>query len=152
MSSSGDMSPARLFPRPWWRECVLLLLLAAAAAFASYWFRSERPPWTKPGVAEVELGEVGRWKGGVLWVDAREGSAYEARHVPGAVLLNESHWAQLLPGFLERWQPGVRVVVYCDSQACDASQAVALRLKRELALSEINVLKGGWSAWRQAQH
>jgi len=98
-------------------------------------------------VVEVDLAEVLRWTPPILWVDARTAKSYETRHVPGAVLLNEDEWELHLPGFLAVWQPTGRIIVYCDSQACDASQAVALRLQRELKLTNVYVLKGGWAAW-----
>ena len=72
------------------------------------------------------------------------------RHVPGAVLLNETAWTRLMPGFLESWQPGQRVVVYCNSERCGSSEEVARRLQRELNLPDVFVLKGGWAAWLEA--
>jgi rhodanese-related sulfurtransferase len=98
----------------------------------------------------VELEMVTRWRTPVLWVDARPASAYGKRHVPDAISLNESEWERLLPGFLEAWRPDVKVVVYCDSQACNSSEEVARRLRRELNLDEVFVLKGGWSSWLEA--
>ena len=144
MSAVTASSPRRI-----WRDCILLLLLAAIPALLSGWFHPKRPVllWTKPGVAEVELSEVMRWSTRLIWVDARGEKDFQERHVPGAVLLNESDWEILLPGFIGVWQPSSKVIVYCDSQACDASQAVALRLQRELKLSEIYVLQGGWATW-----
>lgn len=132
-------------------ECALLLSLALIPALMSLGFHPRRPTlsWTKPGVSEVNLSEVRQWAGHVLWVDARVAEAYQKQHIPGAILLNESSWENLLPGFLAIWQPDTKVIVYCDSQACDASQGVALRIQRELNLPEIYVLKGGWSSWLQ---
>ena len=113
------------------------------------WLHPKHPvwQWQQPGVAEVDLSEVTRSTTPILWVDARTTEAYQSKHIPGAVLLNEGEWEQQLPKFLEVWQPNSRIVVYCDSVACDASQAVAQRLQRELKLTDIQVLKGGWAAW-----
>lgn len=143
-----DSSPASPL-RQILRDSVLLLLLAAIPALFCGWLHPKRPAWnwSQPTVSEVELSEAMRWPAPVLWIDARTAAAYQAKHLPGAILLNESEWEQQLPGFLEAWKPGARIVVYCDSESCDASQAVALRLQRELKLTEIFVLKGGWAAW-----
>ena len=143
--TATQASPSRQLTR----DCILLLLLAALPALLAGWFHPKRPAWEwhKPGVAEIDVNEVTRWLPPVLWVDARTVEAYQSRHVPGAVLLNENEWEQQLPGFLEAWQPNSKIVVYCDSQACDASQAVALRLQRELKLGDVHVLKGGWAEW-----
>ena len=136
------------------RECALLLALAAAAALLAGWLHPKRPTWnwSKPSVAEVELSDVLRWPPPVLWVDARPAESYEKQHVPGALPLNDGDWERLLPGVIGVWQPNAKIVVYCDSQACDASQAVAVRLQRELNLRDVHVLKGGWASWLDTHH
>ena len=144
------MTPAPASPsRPVRRECVLLLLLAVVPALLAGWLHPKRPAWnwSKPGVTEATLSEVTRWPPPVLWVDARSLASYQIQHVPGALLLNEDDWDHLLPGLIEVWRPNLKVIVYCDSEMCDASQSVALRLQRELGRADIHVLKGGWAAW-----
>lgn len=133
------------------RDTALLLLLAAVPALLTAWLHPRRPEWSwsKPDIEQVTPATVDRWAS-VLWVDARESKAYEQAHVPGAVSLNETEWERLLPGFLTAWQPGRRVVVYCNTGRCDASREVALRLRRELGTANVFVLKGGWTAWQQA--
>lgn len=130
----------------------MLVILALLPAVLSGWLHPRRPIWTSqpPEIARVELATVEHWQGPVLWVDARTASAYARSHVPGAVPLSESDWDNQLPGFLERWRPGVRIVVYCNAQACSSSEEVARRLKRELNLDDVFVLRGGWAAWEQA--
>ena len=144
------MTPAHASPaRRIFRDALWLILLAAVPALLAGWLHPKRPvwSWTKPAVTEVTLSDAKRWPAPVLWVDARTEEAYQRQHVPGAILLNEGDWEKQLPGFLAAWQPGAQIIVYCDSQACDASQAVALRLQRELKLNEIHVLQGGWATW-----
>lgn len=135
------------------RECAWLLLLAAIPTALGFWLHPKRPPlsWSAPSTAEVLLSEIGRWASPPLWVDARQRTDYEKQHIPGAILLNEDAWNELVPGFLASWRPGMKVVVYCDSAKCDASKDVARRLERELNLPEIFVLKGGWSSWLQSK-
>jgi rhodanese-related sulfurtransferase len=133
------------------RDCVLLLIVAAVPALLSFWLHPKRPAWSKPAIAQVDLAEITRWPPPVLWVDAREASAYAKEHIPGAVLLNETEWNRLIPGFLEAWQPDAKVVIYCDTHACNASEEVALRLRRELNLANVSIMKGGWASW-QSRH
>ena len=87
-------------------------------------------------------------KAEVLWVDARGVDAYETGHIPGAVLLNEDDWDNLVVGLLDRWNPELTVVVYCSSSSCNASQSVALRLTNDFQFDNIYVLKDGWNAWQ----
>ena len=133
------------------RDCVVLLLAAVVPAVLTGWLHPKRPAWsaTKPAVDEVALASAARWAD-VLWVDARSEKEYRQQHVPGAVPLNETEWERLLPGFLEAWRPGRRVVIYCNSARCNASHEVAVRLQREMNLADVRVLQGGWSAWQEA--
>ena len=96
---------------------------------------------------EVRLGTVQMWGDKVLWVDARTQQQYDEAHIPGAVLLNEDDWDNLVPEFLNAWEPEKAIVVYCDSATCDASHSVRKRLVEELQISGVYVLKGGWTAW-----
>ncbi|MDI1248807.1 MAG: rhodanese-like domain-containing protein [Lacunisphaera sp.] len=139
--------------RPLMRECALVLLLAAIPAMLTVWLHPKRAAlgWSRLDLGQVELSEVKGWQSPVLWVDAREDSTYTREHIPDAVLLNETEWNRLIPGFLEVWRPDVRVVVYCGEQTCNASEEVARRLRRELNLTDVYVLKGGWDSW-QSQH
>ena len=111
-----------------------------------------RPAWSPDqlGEGEVNFAVVRGWSDPVMWVDARPRKDYEVEHIPSAMLLNEDEWSGLLPDFLERWEPGMRVVVYCSSRQCDASKSVAQRLRTEAAVDTVYVLKGGWEAWIKA--
>lgn len=135
------------------RQTGALLVAALIPALLAAAFHPRRPAWS-PARAEapsVTLRQAAGWRGRVLFVDARGEPAFAQRHIPGALPLREAQWEALLPVFLKAWQPGARVVVYCDREGCDASQAVAIRLRRELGLDQVFVLKGGWDAWLEAQ-
>jgi len=43
------------------------------------------------------------------------------------------------------------VMVYCNSRKCHASEEVAHRLREEVGLRPVYVLRGGWEAWKGAQ-
>ena len=103
-------------------------------------------------MAEVTWSQVAGGTEPVLWIDARAETAFASGHVPGALSLSEAEWEQGLPAVVKAWRPGVKVVVYCDDRGCEASQSVARRLRRELGLGDIFVLKGGWRAWLEAQN
>ena len=134
------------------RKIVAMLLFALLPALAAGWFHPKRPAWTRPVAGnEIELSAALQWGTQVLWVDARARSEFERGHIPGAILLNEDEWERLLDGFLDAWKRDSRVVVYCSSASCAASQGVAARLKNEAQLENIYVLKGGWETWQAAQ-
>jgi len=131
------------------REAAALLALTLLPALVSgavqlKWRGTE--PLAKD---EITLATVESWNRPVQWVDARPRAKFEKQHIPEAVPLNEDEWNALVPAFLDGWEPGRPIVVYCDGGACDASHAVAKRLREELQLEDVWVLKGGWDAWRR---
>jgi rhodanese-related sulfurtransferase len=135
------------------RQSVGLLVAALVPALLAAVLHPRRPAWSRaPAEApRVTWSEVAAWPGPVLFVDARPPAAFARRHIPGALSLSEPQWETQLPGFIRAWEPGSRVVVYCDDRACDASESVARRLRRELGIDRVFVLQGGWSTWLAAQ-
>jgi rhodanese-related sulfurtransferase len=130
-------------------EAAALLALALLPAFVSgavqvKWRGAE--PLAKN---EVTLAIVESWNRPVQWVDARPRAKFEKQHIPDALLLNEDEWNALIPAFLDAWEPGRPIVIYCDGGACDASHAVAKRLREEMQLGDVWILKGGWDAWQR---
>lgn len=130
------------------RQLAILLVLALAPATVSAVIQFKWNP--QPAAQEeVALSAVRPLGDKVLWVDARTRAKFDDGHIPDAVLLNEDEWDRLVPAFLDAWEPEKMVVVYCDGGSCDASHAVAKRLREELKMENVRVLKGGWTAWSQ---
>ena len=133
------------------RQSVALLGLALLPAAVQALYLRDKIPW-QSRVAESDLVsvEVARaWGANTLWVDARPGEEFERDHIPGAVLLNEDRWNELLSQFLAtQWSPEKKIVVYCSAASCNLAEDVARRLREEAKLpNEIRILKGGWEAW-----
>ena len=131
------------------REALLLLALACLPAIGQGFYFRDKVSWQSPVPASemVTVAQARAWGGNAIWVDARPDLEFEWEHVPGAVLLNEDRWNELLPQFLTTWSPEKRVVVYCSSQSCNASREVARRLRDEAQLKNVFVLQGGWEEW-----
>ena len=136
--------------RPLLRQGVLLLCLALLPAVGEALYFRDKVSW-QARVAESDLIRVDlarAWGANALWLDARPDADFEREHVPGAILLNEDRWNELLPPFLEQWSPEKKIVVYCSSQSCNLAGDVARRLREQEKLpNEIRVLKGGWEEW-----
>lgn len=155
LSNSRDAAVgARAVYRRALRQAAALLMVALVPAVGAAFFHPLRPSWgmAAAGSDQVTWAQAQRWSGRVLLVDARGTTAYHRRHIPGALSLDESRWERDLPGIIQAWRPGDRVVVYCDSEACDTSAEVARRLRREMGIDHVYVLKGGWAAWLAAQN
>ena len=129
------------------RQLALVLALALVPALVSgAWqlqWRKQEP--LAPG--EVRLATARMWGDQVQWVDARSRAKYERTHIPGALLLNEDEWDKLVGPFLDAWDADKTLIVYCDGGSCEASQAVAERIRTELKIGGVFVLKGGRAAW-----
>jgi rhodanese-related sulfurtransferase len=126
------------------RQLLVLLALALVPATVSGFLQLHRVA-PEP---QIDAATVRTWGDRVLWVDARPRREFDAGHIDGAVLLNEDEWNELIPRFLDEWDPDVPVVVYCGGGGCQASKAVAARLRNKLQMENIHVLKGGLKAWR----
>jgi rhodanese-related sulfurtransferase len=130
-----------------------LLLLAALSAVGAALIHPKKPQWNRSSLAEgeVDLKTANEWAKKVLWVDARPRDQFDAGHIPGALLLNSFEWEPLLDPFLDEWNRDRIVVVYCGSADCELSRQVAEKLRKEVQISKVYVLKGGWQAWRESQ-
>lgn len=137
------------------RESALLLLCSIFAAMGMHFFHPRAPLWYKVNEplrdGEVTLEIITqRWHDDVLWIDARPLAQYKAGHVPAALLLNEESADQLMLEHFEKLQDNTKpVIVYCGSEACRASQKIANYLRDKLPVTEIHVLRGGWTVWSQ---
>jgi rhodanese-related sulfurtransferase len=131
------------------RQAVILALFALLPAAGEAIYFRDKISW-RSAIAPSEMVTVEKareWGDTAIWVDARPDDEFANDHVPGAILLNEDRWNELLPQFLAVWSPSKKVVVYCSSLSCNASREVAQRLRKEAQLSDVFVLEGGWEAW-----
>ena len=132
-----------------------IVLVAGVAAAVTSQVHPEAPAWfLKEEFAkdEISLEQVRERFGEaeILWVDARKTKAFESGHLEGAVLLNEEGWADQLWDNRERFDSldGRPVIVYCDGKRCRRSREVADRLRQEMGLEPVFVLRGEWRDWR----
>jgi len=137
------------------RQALILVTLAFLPALGEAVYFRNRVSWqSRLSASEVvNVDQARRWGDKVMWVDARAAEEFENDHIPGAILLNEDDWNELLPQFLGQWSPDKRVVVYCSAESCNAAVEVARRLREEAQLKDndgkncVFVLDGGWEEW-----
>ena len=135
------------------RQALILCLLAFLPAIGQAIFLRERVSWQSPVPAseQVTVDLARSWGDNAIWVDARPQEDFDRDHVPGAILLNEDRFNELLPQFLAAWSPDKKVVVYCSTQSCNLAIEVARRLRNEAQLKNIFVLQGGWEEWLETK-
>ncbi len=126
---------------------VATLLAAAALALDP---RARALLHDAPATDETTLTAAREHRGPLLWLDARPAADFDRDHIPEALPLNPDDWDTQIVAIIARWQPGTRVIVYCDDRACGSSRAVAEKLRREYQFDDVVILHGGWSAWQKA--
>jgi len=137
-------------------QAVVILLLSALAGGISYFAHPKAPAFylnNEPLLeGETKIGTVlEEWGGNVLWIDARQKKHFDKGHVAGAIMLNEADWSELLWEHIESLQMSEKpIVVYCGSQACQASKKVAERMRAEIGLENVYVLRDGWRSLKKA--
>ena len=129
------------------RQAALILALALLPAIVSGVVQLRWQSAEPLAAGEVKAATVREWGAKVQWVDARPRDKFAAGHIEGALLLNEDEWKKLVPAFLDAWDPDFPIVVYCDGGNCEASHRVAQRIREELNIGNVHVLKGGMPAW-----
>ena len=95
------------------------------------------------------------WIGGeTTFIDARPQHEYVEGHIPFAFLvppdsLNDGRLGAMMEfgGVF----PEMRVVVYCEGGACDASHLVALNLQ-DMGFTKIHIDVDGYPSWAEAGH
>jgi rhodanese-related sulfurtransferase len=132
------------------RQAGLILLIAVGLAGVTAAVHPKRPSFLAPprDPNEVTLAQTKQWPGTVLWVDARSESEFASEHVTDAICLNFENWTEQFPTFLDRYNPGQRVVVYCSATSCQLSREIADKL-RASGVEDAYFLEGGWEAWKQ---
>jgi len=130
-------------------QALLLIGLAFLPAIGQAIYFRDKVSWQSPipPSESVTVAQAQAWGANAIWADARPDEEFARDHVPGAILLNEDRWNELLPQFLATWSPEKKVVVYCSSQSCNASREVARKLRTEAQLKDVFVLQGGWEEW-----
>ncbi len=103
-----------------------------------------------PAADETTLAAARDHRGPLLWLDARPAADFARDHIPEALPLSPDDWDAQIVEVVTRWQPGTRVIVYCDDRACGSSRQVAEKLRAEYQFDDVVILHGGWSAWQKA--
>ncbi len=130
------------------REACVISSIAGLCGVIAFFAHPKAPSFYVDEL-EIELVEVLQFDE-TFWIDARSDEDFEKGHLKGALSLNEERWEEQIVGFLDAWNPDAPTVVYCSSQACLRSHEVAERLKAELGVENVFVLKGGWEKLAEA--
>ncbi|MBN2345913.1 MAG: rhodanese-like domain-containing protein [Candidatus Aminicenantes bacterium] len=117
-----------------------------------------RPPAEAPapvdpsfGLADAEFVRQFRADPAVVLLDARTNHDFARGHIPGALHLPISRFAEAFPSLEKRLRAARMVVVYCSDPHCSDSHDLALRLRQE-GLAFIFLYRGGMEDWLEKGH
>lgn len=130
-------------------QALVILAISAGIAVASIWLHPRAPTWYLTQTEdpwELNPDQVAALGDEVVWIDARPAAQYAKEHRPGAILLNEENWGDLVFAVQDELSAaiGKPVVVYCDGRGCEKSRHIAERLRQLIGLDPVYVLKGDW--------
>lgn len=131
------------------RQAGALLALALLPALVSGLVQLKWTPDAPLLPGEVRPATAGMWGDSVQWIDARPDAEFARAHLPGALPLTPASWNQQSAAFLKHWDPARTLVVYASQRDSAPAVAVAHRLREELKLDGVYVLKGGFEAWQR---
>lgn len=130
------------------RQAVAIALLALLPSLVSGFVQLRTVAEAPLKPHEIRAATARQWGAKVQWVDARPAERFEAGHIQGAFRFTVEEWETLMPKFVDVWDGDKTVVIYCDGGECDASHALANRMRDELQIQGVFVLQGGWPAWQ----
>ncbi|MDH3252944.1 MAG: rhodanese-like domain-containing protein [Ignavibacteria bacterium] len=82
-----------------------------------------------------------------LFVDARHGFDFQLGHIPGAINIPLAEAESLLP-VIASLPKMTTIIVYCDGQECNSSEALAHMLIAN-GCTDVKVFVGGWNDWQR---
>lgn len=129
----------------------MIALLAALMVAVTMSARADTSPETVAGATTVTVEQAAElFERGVVFVDVRKPSDYEAGRVPGAVHLDlpSAFTEEALAAEVAKDDP---VVIYCNGHSCmRSSEASALAVG--WGWTEVFYLRDGFPAWDAAGH
>ena len=85
----------------------------------------------------------------IVFVDARNGTPFEAGHLPGAYLFDHFHPENHLPDLLPVCLTAETILIYCTGGNCEDSEFAATTLAEAgVAKEKLVVYPGGISEWQ----
>lgn len=127
-----------------------LLLLPALPA----WWQALSTQTTKPTLPQAFLPITARTAAELLdsdnpiiWIDTRSQEEFNQGHIPGALWLSPGHWPEHSLLTLATAPKDQLIIIYCGGGPCRSAEETALRLYRELRLTNLRILRGGYPAW-----
>ena len=102
---------------------------------------------------ELEIGDIGIVKdifdsGSTLFVDARDGKAFAAGHIKGAISLPIGLYEEKLEDFIMKYPPSTRIITYCSGRTCQDSHELA-GILLQFEYENVNVFIDGFPAWEK---
>ncbi len=130
------------------KNILIVIMLSCILGFANFLANPNKPIL---GLAadEISFEMYANINESHILVDARSDEAFSKGHLEGAMNLSEEKFDTQLGKFLDKWNTDFKVYVYCSSESCGSSRAIAERLRNDCGIKNIFVIKGDWRKWKK---
>lgn len=160
------MASLQKLDRTWLRivlQSIGILVLAAIAGAAVNSVRSEGLSWqanwsaanrllpNSAGSLFISLDEakIRYFTQSAIFIDARSSALFRAGHIDGALNLSFQELDQRFSAVMHNISFETPIITYCDGKNCDLSEELAFSLLQR-GYEKVQVLKDGWTLWKQA--
>ena len=148
------------------KEAAIIILAAVVVALVVNTFRDQGLPLIEPddtisgdntgnsddAIATKEISMqramVLYQAGNALFADARVGNDYNRGHIKGAVNLPAEQFDRWIGEFLEKTDPGVTIITYCEGYYCPLAKDLAFKLIMA-GFENVYHLPDGWGNWNK---
>lgn len=148
------------------KESAIIILVAAVVALGVNSFRAQGLPLIEPDgtvaqdnaansdnaivVRDISMKRaMALYRAGkALFADARGGNEFNSGHIKGALNLSEGQFDRWIGAFLEKTDPGVTIITYCEGYYCPLAKDLALKLMMA-GFENVYHLPDGWGNWNK---
>lgn len=88
-------------------------------------------------------------EGKAVFIDGRSRSAYEIRHIQGALNCSMGEFPVQIEEIKKKVPLNTQIVTYCSGETCGLAEKVGRKMM-EQGYTDILVFQPGWPAWAQA--
>ena len=148
------------------KESAIIILVAAVVALGVNSFRAQGLPLIEPDgqviqenaansdnaivIREISMKRaIALYRSGkALFADARGGNEFNSGHIKGALNLPEGQFDRWIGAFLEKTDPGVTIITYCEGYYCPLAKDLGLKLVMA-GFENVYYLPDGWGNWNK---
>jgi rhodanese-related sulfurtransferase len=144
------------------RQSMAIIFIALLLGILSYSFYPFGPlPWStsntnqdnkkiNPKINKITVQDAWAFyqRKQALFLDARDPLSFRGGHIPGAMNVPPKEVEASLSIIRAKEKEGLRIIAYCDGEACPLAAELAETLRKK-GIDSVYVFVNGWPLWRE---